>query len=172
MPRPARGRRIGQGRLQRVPGCQIFIASTHRSIAPARNEGDERGGGRGRGCERQRLRRRSRPEAVGEAHQRRAGPLSADLIGYEGTSTRTRQAPARLTCGTWREDDLLQRPLRSARGAPIPQPGSSAIGRTQHRYSITAALHRHRAPTTDGLNFPSLHFVANCRMADERFKLY
>jgi len=40
----------------------------------ARNEGDERSGGRGRGCERQRLRRGSRPEAAGEAHE---GRLSA-----------------------------------------------------------------------------------------------
>src|SRR6266700_8088330 len=40
---------------------------------PARNEGDERRGGRGRGCER---RRGSRPEAIGEAH-RRSGPLRA-----------------------------------------------------------------------------------------------
>src|SRR6266545_4906296 len=47
---------------------------------PARNEGDQRGGERGCGCERQRVRRRSRPEAIGEIHQRRAGPLSADLI--------------------------------------------------------------------------------------------
>src|SRR5882762_2293347 len=38
----------------------------HGEAMPLR---DERGGGRGRGCERQRIRRGSRPEAIGETRQ-------------------------------------------------------------------------------------------------------
>ena len=77
-------------------------------------------------------------------------------------STRFPTSPERRARLTWRArglHDLPQRPLRSAPAARIGrwstrgQPRSRAIGRTEHRSGITAALHWHRTPATGALIF-------------------
>ena len=99
-----------------------------------------------------------RVRVIGKNAYRKQGKRSAPRVGC-AHPTSAYHPSARLTWRARGLHDLPQRWLRSARAARIGrwstrgQPRSGAIGRTEHRSGIAAALHWHRTLATGALIF-------------------